>query len=310
MTRRPSPTAARPARIALAALAAGVLVPAPPAAAGTVVLLRSRALAPYDAAIAGFDAAFRGPVVRFTLEDPGPTALRDRVAALRPDAVVAVGLRAALYARDQLPRTPVVFCVVQDPGRHELGGAWITGVSTEVSTRDELRALRAAAPDVRRVAIFYGRSTGAGLARQAREAAEAAGLELMEVDLGSLSELGARAREAAARADALWMPADATVAATEPFQFLLKLSLDQRKPLLAFSDALVRAGALVAVVPDYAAAGAQAAEVVRRIQSGERTGDIPITPVRRTRLVLNEATARALGRELPIAARREGQVLP
>jgi putative ABC transport system substrate-binding protein len=278
--------------------------------AGNVVVLRSRALGPYDAAIAGFEAAYKGRVIRFTIEDAGAARLAERVGALRPDAVVAMGLRAALYARDYFPRTPVVFCAVGDPEHNDLGGTWITGISTEVPQAVELATLRTAAPDVHRLAVFYGRATGAGFARGARAAAAAAGLELIEVAVGDLSELADRAREAAAHADALWLPADPTVAASEPFNFLLRLSLDERKPLFVFSEALVRAGALAAVTPDYALAGAQAAEAVRRIQAGERAGDIPVATVRRTRLVVNEATARALGRELPIAVRRDGQVLP
>jgi len=293
----------------LAVIVASLLTLSAPAWAGNVVVLRSRAAGPYDEAIAGFDAAFRGQVTRFTIEDTGAARLAERVGTLRPDALVAIGLRAALYARDHFPRTPIVFCVVQDPEHSDLGGAWITGVSTAIPQQVELASLRTAAPDVRRVAVFYGRDTGAEFARGARTAAAAVGFELVEVPIANLSELAGRAREAVAHADALWMPADPTVAASEPFKFLLKLSLDQRKPLFVFSDALVKAGALAAVVPDYAAAGAQAAEAVRRIQSGERAGDIPVAATRRTRLVVNEATARALGRELPLAVRRDGEVL-
>jgi putative ABC transport system substrate-binding protein len=296
--------------LVFAGLAAGLLAHPTPAIAGNVVILRSRALGQYDVAIAGFEAAYRGQVTRFTIEDTGATLLRARVVALRPDALVAMGLRAALYARDHFPRTPVVYCVVQDPEHNDLGGAWITGVSTVVPHDVELAMFKATAPDIHRLAVFYGRATGGEFARGARAAAAAAGLELVEVPLGDLSELADRAREAAAHADALWMPADPTIAASEPFQFLLKLSLTQRKPLFVFSDALVRAGALAAVIPDYAAAGAQAAQAVRRIQAGERAGDIPVTAVRRTRLVVNEVTARALGRELPLAVRRDGDVLP
>ena len=314
MSLRPPRTSPCPAWLGplapLAALAAGLLALSDPAIAGNVVILRSRASALYDAAISGFDNAYGGEVTRFTLEDSGGVRLRERIAALRPDAVVAVGLRAALYARDQLPRTPLVFCAVQDPERHDLGGAWITGVSTQVPLELELGMLKTAVPDVRRLAVFYGETTGAAFAREARAAARDVGLELIEVALKDLSELADRAREAAGHADALWMPADPTIAASEPFQFLLKLSLDRRLPLFAFSDALVRAGALAAVIPDYAVAGAQAAEAVRRIQAGERAGDIPPAVVRRSRLVLNGATVRALGREVPLAVRRDGEVLP
>jgi putative ABC transport system substrate-binding protein len=307
---RPAPTGAR-ARFTLRAtlIAAGIALAAP-ALAGNVVVLRSRALAPYDSAIAGFEAACHAPVTRFTLADTGAAALRDRIAALRPDAIVAMGLRGALFARERFPRTPLVYCVVQDPARHDLGGVWVTGVSCEVPPAVELAMLREAAPDVRRLAVFYGQTSGAAFAREARKAAADLGLVLVEVAIADLSELAPRARDAARRADALWMPADPMTAAPEPFRFLLELSLGTRKPLFAFSDALVRAGALAAVVPDYRAAGAQAAEAVRRIQAGERAGDIPVATARRTRLVMNGSTARALGRDLPVAARRGGEVLP
>jgi ABC-type uncharacterized transport system substrate-binding protein len=300
----------RAAHLRCITLLALALTLAGPAMAGQVVVIRSRALGSYDAAVAGFEAAYQGKVERFTLEDDGIPRLGDRIAAVRPEVIVAVGLRAALYVRDHFPRTPMVFCAVQDPVHNDLGGAWITGVSTEIPPEAELASFKGAAPDVRRVAVFYGRVTGAAFVRRARVAAAAVGLELVEVALDDLSELADRAREAVTHADALWMPADPTVAASEPFQFLLKLSLDRRKPLFVFSDALVKAGALAAVTPDFVVAGAQAAEAVRRIQAGEHPGDITITAVRRTRLVFNGATARALGREVPLAVQRDSEILP
>jgi putative ABC transport system substrate-binding protein len=223
--------------------------------------------------------------------------------------VVAIGLRAAIFARDRLPRTPLVFCVVPNFERHELTAGWITGVSNDVPPLTELTALRAAAPDVRRVGLLYGRDRGPGPLRQARAAAAAAGLTLIEAPLADLSELPGRARDLVARVDALWMPPDPTLATPEAFRFLLELSLQARKPLLVFSEALVRAGALVAVFPDYEWVGARAADGVRRIQAGERAGDIPVVPLRQTRVILNQSTARALGRDLPPTALHGAEVL-
>jgi putative ABC transport system substrate-binding protein len=274
-----------------------------------VAVLRSRSFEAYDSAAAGFRSSFKGAVESFSLEDPDAGSLPDRIGRLRPDAIVAVGLRGAVYARDHFPRMPIVFCAVQDPDRNELNGAWITGVSTEIAPAAEIAAWRMIAPDVHRVALFYGAATGTAFARVARQAARASGIELVEVPVKDLSEFGVRARDVAPHVDALWLPADATVAAREAFQFLLGISLQRRIPLFVFSDALVRAGALAAVAPDFTTAGAQAAEAVRRIQSGERAGDIPVIAVRRTRLVINEATARALGRDLSLAARRESEVV-
>src|SRR5262245_47011989 len=167
-----SPPGARVAAIGVAALAfALAAAPAFPGhGTGRVVVLRSRALGAYDAAVAGFEASHRGPVTRLSLDDRD---LPRCVGALEPDAIVAVGLRAALYARDHFPRTPLVFCAVpEEAARRELSGAWITGVTAEIPPAAEFAAWRKVAPDVRRIAMFHGPGWDAGHARLARQAAE------------------------------------------------------------------------------------------------------------------------------------------
>jgi putative tryptophan/tyrosine transport system substrate-binding protein len=267
---------------------------APTAHAGAVLVLKSGALAPYEATVSGFRAAYRGEWSEASL-DEGPAAIAMRLTKLRPDVVVVVGLKAALFAREHAPRIPLVFCVVQGWERYDLSGAWVTGVSTDVPAGVELAALRTAAPNVRSVGFLYGVATGAERAREARVAAAAAKITLVEQPLSSLSDLPAQARALAGRVDALWLPADPTLATPEAFRFLLELSLAQRKPLLVFSEALVRAGALVAVSPDYDWVGTRVAEAVRRILTGDRASDVPVLALRRTHTVVNPTTARSLG---------------
>jgi len=270
------------------------------ARAGSVVLLRSKALTPYEAAAAGFHDAYRGEVVDILLDGRDPDSLATALLGRHPDVVVAVGLRAALFVRDRLPYTPMVHCVVQDAGTHDLVGERVTGVATEVPAALVLAALRRVAPEVRRIGLLRGADPeAAAFGRRARSAARQAGLELVESVMDTPVQLPERARELASRSDAFWMPADPALARPEVFQYLLKLSLEERRPLVVFSEALVRRGALLAVVPDYAWAGEMAARAVRRIQSGERAGDIPLAPLERTLRVVNGSTARALGLEPP-----------
>ncbi len=293
--------------LAAAVLALGVA--AAPADAGTVVLLKSGSLGPYNAAAAGFLAAYPPGAVVISLEDGAPDAVRQRLLEARPEVIVTVGLKAAAFARDRLPRVPMVFCVVQNFDRYDLAGDWVTGVSTDVPARVELEAMRTACPEARRIGLIYGVKSGAALAREARAAAAAAHLGLIEAPVSDLQELQAKARDLVGRVDVLWMPADPTVATPEVFRYLLRQSLERRMPLLVFSEALVRAGALMAVSPDYAWVGARVADAVRRIQSGERAGDIPVAALHRTRLILNASTSHALGRELPAPALRSAEVL-
>jgi putative tryptophan/tyrosine transport system substrate-binding protein len=297
-------------RRALALLIAlGLLMPATGLAAA-VALIESGPLAPYEQATAAFKAAYAEPVTAFMLDERDPAGLMRRVEAARPTVIVAVGLKAALFARDNLPRIPLVFCVVPNYERFDLTGGSITGVSADVPPERDLAALQRALPGVKRVGLLFGRTSGAALARRAHAAADAAGIALVEAPVADLSDVQRVATDLAGRVDALWLPADPTVATPEVFRALLSLSLAQHKPLLVFSESLVRSGALVAVSLDYAWMGAQAAGVVRRIRSGERAGDIGVLPLRHTRTVLNSATARALGYTVPSATDGGIEVLP
>jgi putative tryptophan/tyrosine transport system substrate-binding protein len=278
--------------------------------AGTVALIRSGPLAPYDRATAGFTSAYADPVNVFMLDGADPSTLQHRIEAGRPEVIVAVGLKAALFARDRLPRVPLVFCVVPNYERFDLTGGTITGVSADVPPERDLAALRSALPGVKRVGLIFGKQSGNALARRARTAAASAGLTLVEAPIADLSDLQRVARDLAGRVDALWLPADPTVATPEVFRALLDLSLAQRKPLLVFSESLVRSGALVAVSLDYSWMGAQAAGIVRRIRSGERAGDIGVLPLRLTHVVVNPATARALGCVVPASTDGGIEVLP
>jgi putative ABC transport system substrate-binding protein len=278
--------------------------------AADVTLIESAPLAPYEQAAAAFTAAHRGPVTRLMLSDADPRGFVRRIEASHPDVIVAVGLKAALFARARLPRVPLVFCVVPNHEHFDLTGSAITGVSADVPPDRDLAALRKVSPEVRRVGLLHGPDPGGRLVRPARAAADAAGITLVDATVTDLSRLQRLARDLAGRVDALWLPADPTVATPEAFRVLLDLSLEQRKPLLAFSESLVRAGALVAVAPDYAWMGAQASELVRRIEGGERAGDIAVVPLKRTHVVVNPATARALGRMLPAGTTAGIEVLP
>jgi putative tryptophan/tyrosine transport system substrate-binding protein len=309
MSPRPFPAESGRRQALALIIALGLSMPAAGFAA-TVALIQSGPLAPYEQAAAAFESAFGKQVTTFMLDERNPAGLLRRVEATRPTVLVAVGLKAALFARDHLPRVPLVFCVVPNYERFDLTGGSITGVSADVPPERDLAALRSALPGVKRVGLIFGRASGATLARRARAAADAIGITLVEAPVTDLSDLQRVARDLAGRVDALWLPADPTVATPEVFRALLDLSLAQRKPLLVFSESLVRSGALVAASPDYAWMGTQVAGIVRRIQNGERAGDIGVLPLRQTRAVLNPATARALGCVVPATANSGIEVLP
>jgi hypothetical protein len=192
----------RRAGLALVLLTAlGPVIPGAGLAAA-VALVQSGPLAPYEEAAAAFSAAYPGPVSVFMLDGADPDRLRRSVLAARPEVVVAVGLKAALFARDHLPPIPLVFCVVPNYERFDLAGGSITGVSADVPPERDLAGLRLAQPTAKRVGLLFGRATGAELARRAHAAADAAGITLVEAPVSGLSELQQVARDLVGRVDA------------------------------------------------------------------------------------------------------------
>src|SRR5262249_6784577 len=150
------------------------------------------------------------------------------------------------------------YCAVENPEEHDLAGAWITGVRTEVSPEAELAGLRRAVPEAKRVGLLFGAVAESRVLVPARAAAAQSGIELVEGRVASPARLAQTARELAPRVDALWLAADPVLATPEAFHFLLDLSLRMRRPLFVFSDALVRAGAYAGLEPDFERAGALA----------------------------------------------------
>jgi len=285
-----------------------LLLPASAWASG-VVVLRSSDLPVCVQSERAFRAVFRRrPVQVLSLAGLSMDAAAESLKWAKPEVVVAIGLKAALLARDAVPHTPLVYALVPAPERHGLVGARITGVSAEVPPALELNVLRSLAPDVRSVGVVVG-PLASDWTRDAYQAAARLGLELNVATVDGLDQLGPRVRDLASHSDAIWLAPDPDVATPEVFRLELAQSLAHRVPLLSFAPPLVSAGALVAAAPDLDWLGAHLAEMTRRIIAGERPGSIPAGPIRRVRPMVNLATARAIGREVPGAALGNAEVI-
>lgn len=296
-------------RRAAALLAAALLAtPAPQALAGGVTVVRSSDLPVFERATEAFRRAYGAPTTEISLGALDAEGALGQIRAANPEIVVAIGLRAADLVRDRLPRTSLVYCMVPSPERHDLVGSRITGVSADIPPALELGLLREVAPDARRIGVLVGKDSDAWV-HDAQAAAGKLHVELVVERIESIDRLGPGLRSLLGRCDALWMPADAEVATPEAFRFLLAEALRSRLPLFAFAPALVRAGALAAAAPDLEWVAGKLVEAVRRVQSGERAGDVPSTPVRRVKLVANLTTAQALGRQLPAAALSDAELV-
>lgn len=267
-----------------------------PTAAGAarVQVLTSSDGAPYDAAARELIAL---------LEVRGLAAEHAALEPWRPDPevalVVALGTRAAQAVLRAPSRPPVLAALLpRDAWEQALAGATPGAASAlwlDQPFDRQLRLLRLAVPNARKVGAVLGPATVAQRPELERTAA-AMGLEL-RVRVVSSGDDPARTL------GALMDEVDAVLALPEPavwnrvtVQPLLLATFRAGKPVLAFSPTYVRAGAVAAVHSTPSQVAQEVADRIARIELGARAPTLPPSRyARRFEVATNPEVARALG---------------
>ncbi|MBO86586.1 MAG: hypothetical protein CL927_14615 [Deltaproteobacteria bacterium] len=265
----------------------------------SVAILRSDSLPVYDAPIESFTQALGRPVEVHDIRGERERARRitDAFTDDPPVAVLALGAKAAWAAQQYLPTTiPVVYAQVRDPERYGLDGIHITGIRMDMPPAMVLAQFRLLAPNVQRVGILLSASNSDPAVGEAIAAAKDAGLTVRAQRVTSERDVRKTAATMARSVDAIWLLPDPLVVTPPTFHFIRDQTSRARIPLLAYSETLVDAGALLCVAPDAKAIGIQAAHTIRTIlDDGTTAGTIaPVAP-NSARVVLNVDVQQAIG---------------
>jgi ABC-type uncharacterized transport system substrate-binding protein len=192
------------------------------------------------------------------------------------------------------PRVPVVALLVSRavlegmPARAERP---LTGVWLDQPFDRQLALLRLAAPGLDRLAVLLG-PTSRRYQAELQQAARNAGYKLAAEVLADPDRLAAALQETLADGEALLSVPDPAVYNSDTAQNILRSAYRQRTPVVGYSAAFVRAGALLAVYSSPAQAGQQAAEIATRVLAG---GLPPAQAPRDFRVAVNAGVGRSLG---------------
>lgn len=291
-------------RLVAVAFALAALLPSALLAA-EVAVLKSSDVPAWRPAL---DALRRGvPTHTLTEYDlKGDRAEAERVATgLKGKAglVVALGPLAAQIAKDILPDLPLVFCLVQDPVRLGIP-ANAAGVAFQTPIKNQLAAFRLVYPRGARVGVIYGDAGVAKLVEEAQKAAPVVRISIVARPVTSDKDVPPTLRtllKGDDAVDALWIPPDPLLLGDETRRYLLTETLKAGKPVYSFSAAIVTEGALVSNGPDLASVGEQAADLVNRLATGDRTARGALL-VPRAELVINKKVADKMKIEIPADA--------
>ncbi|MFH1466759.1 MAG: ABC transporter substrate binding protein [Pseudomonadota bacterium] len=277
------------------ALGVGLLGPGAARAIDSVVVLKSDDLSAYEAPVRAFQEAIGRPVTVLDIQGQKSVA-RDVVTRLRfdpPPLVFALGAKAAWMVHEQMPRVPLVYGMIQNPRRYGLVGESIAGVAYEIPYDILMSQIQLFLPEVRKVGVILTNQNPA--AHELRQAAEAAGLELEVSSVQVSRDVRGACVRLSKRVDAVLVVNDPEVLTPENFRFIREQTRRRGIPVLATSEILARAGALLSVVPDYRETGVQAAALAHQIlDEDERPERLPTAVPEGARVVLNRGVLRSL----------------
>lgn len=217
--------------------------------------------------------------------------------------VVSIGGRAARAVADAAPSATVLHTLVTRAGFSHLppphNDAAVSAIFLDQPAARQIALIRLALPKARRVALLTGPNS-AELVDELAEAARQHAFEPVRATVATDRDLFGALQRVFTEPAVLVATPDPVVFNSHTVQNVLLTAYRQRSPVIGFSPAYARAGALLALYSTPEQIGAQAAEVIAGILAGRR---LPRpAPPERFEVGVNMNVARSLGIALPDGA--------
>jgi ABC-type uncharacterized transport system substrate-binding protein len=273
---------------------------------GTIAVLLSDTEEAYTRPVASFTEEIRMPVKIFNLRGEIDNAPREmaRIFAIRPALILALGAKAAYTAKvwtADHSDIPVIFAMVLNWSRYRLmdGQDNIAGIASEVAPGTHFLNLTLTSPEVKRIGVIYSRVHSLETIRQARKEAVKLGLTMVEIPISRPMEFRQAFKQMSERIDGFWMLADPVVYTLANVDWLEERCTRDRLICIGQSRNIAEIGVLLAVDPDLANVGLQAASMAKNILINHQIPkQIGVMPPLGTRLVLNAETAERIDLKL------------
>ena len=200
---------------------------------------------------------------------------------------------------------PLVFGAVTDPvgaglvNSMDKPGNNITGTSDKWPVAAQFDLLLELVPGVKKIGLVHnpGEANSEGNVREVESVCNEKNLKLVKVSVSNTNEVFGAAQSLVGRCDAFYVPADNIVIAA--MESMVKISEENKIPLLPGVSSNVEQGGFGTLGPDYYDIGAASAELAYRVLSGEKAGDLPVATAERFEYFFNKRSAKATGVEIP-----------
>jgi ABC-type uncharacterized transport system substrate-binding protein len=209
--------------------------------------------------------------------------------------IIAIGTEALRLVAAERPEVPVISTMVL---RNKAGAAASTmspaaTIVLDVPVPVLLARLKEVFPGKTRLGIIRNPNGGGPTPAALEARAQQLGFTVRVVDSPGADQLLSALLVLKGQVDFVWCLPDGALYNSATVKQLILSSIENRLPLIGFSESFARAGAAVGAFPDFRDIGLQTAEVAQQIVSGQ-TVHLSEGP-RKLKLAVNQSVLRMLG---------------
>lgn len=268
-----------------------LLLLAHPASGREVLVVQSVRSSMYDEALQGFKSVCHADSSTLVLSDYADPQLARVIQEERPRLVLAVGDGALASVRRVRKEPVLALMALRLPNRDSRAGN-VAGVDLFVRPEQYLtifRKIRA-----KRIGIVYDPARTGWYVKLARSAAKQLGIELVLREVTDPRQSIAQLASLKGEVDSLWLLPDTTAVSKETLEAYFLFAQQQSVPLVSFTAAHLKLGALLALEADRVEIGRQGGELAQQLLRGAQPGELGIGSPRKVSVRVNAAVARRL----------------
>ena len=180
----------------------------------------------------------------------------------QPPLVVALGEGPTNWCLHQQGAFQLAFTMVVQPERMKdaseqspVRSRKVTAVSIDVPVQEQVKVLLSVMPRLKRVGVVTCDHGLRESVAELRRVCESNHLQLIHVELSSVSELPSKLTQLLAQIDLLWSMPDAEVFQPELARHIIRQCTERSVPLLGLSSTFVKTGATISFERDYSEVG-------------------------------------------------------
>lgn len=239
-----------------------------------ILVLKSSSDPAYKDVLTGFRSVRSNSLRVIVLSDYAEVDVIRVVREDRPKTILVIG-DAALKAARKVTQTPVV--AVMSLGIHTLKASHpnLTGIGLFVPPERYVSMFQTMKAS--RIGVIYDPARSGWYLDLARQAAEAAGIELVAREITAPREAVKRLSALAGKVDALWMLPDSTAVTRETTEAYFRFGQQQAVPVVSFAANYLGLGAAAVLEIDRVAMGRQANDIVTALLQDDGRDRIPLS---------------------------------